>query len=115
MTQGPALHLATGYLDAFTANDLTTVATYLAEDFRFDGPLSHSKTAEEFLAGPAGFASTLEPGWTKVAAFGDDREALLLYDLSLVTGATMRVADYYTVADGKIQSERILFDTHGYR
>jgi uncharacterized protein YndB with AHSA1/START domain len=57
----------------------------------------------------------MRPGWTKVAAFGDDREALLLYDLTFLSGAAMRIADHYTVSNGKIQTETILWDTHGFR
>jgi hypothetical protein len=55
----------------------------------------------------------LRPTWSKVAAFGDDHEALLLYDLVLVTAATMRIADDYTVRDGKLQTEQILWGTGG--
>jgi hypothetical protein len=38
---------------------------------------------------------------------------LLLYDLVLVTAATMRIADDYTVRDGKLQTEQILWGTGG--
>jgi hypothetical protein len=38
---------------------------------------------------------------------------LLLYDLVLVTAATMRIADHYTVRDGKLQTEQILWGTGG--
>lgn len=33
-----------------------------------------------------------------------DRHALLLYDVTLRTGAAMRIADYYTVDRGEIRS-----------
>ena len=49
------------------------------------------------------------------AAFGDEREALLLCDLHLLSGAAMRIADHYTVSNGKIQTEQILWDTYGQR
>lgn len=55
----------------------------------------------------------MRPTWSKVAAFGDDHEALLLYDLVLVTAATMRIADHYTVRDGKLQTDQILWGTGG--
>jgi hypothetical protein len=32
-----------------------------------------------------------------------------------VSGPAMRIADYYTVNGGKIQTETILWDTHGFR
>lgn len=106
-----ALDLAAAYLDAFTAGDLDATATYLADDFRFDGPVTHYGTAREFLAGSRPFVESLRPGWRRIAAFGDDREALLLYDLTLRSGALLRIADHCTVDGGLIRSETALWDT----
>lgn len=115
MTEQPALDIASAFLDAYTGADPETARSYLADHFTFDGPIAHYRSAEEFLTGSKPFADTIGAGWTKVAAFGDDREALLLYDLFLRSGAAMRIADHYTVRDGKIQTETILWDTHGFR
>lgn len=115
MTERPALEIATAYLDAFTGKDLEKAGGYLAEDFTLDGPIAHYRSAEEFLAGATRFAESIRPGWTQIAAFGDEREALLLYDLAVVSGATMRIADHLTVSDGKIQTETVVWDTHGFR
>lgn len=110
-----ALDLATAFLNAWTSKDLTTAGRYLADDFSFDGPIAHYRCARDFLAGSAEFAAALSGSWTAVAAFGDEREALLLYDLHLLSGAAMRIADHYTVGNGKIQAEQILWDTYGQR
>jgi hypothetical protein len=115
MTEQTALEIATAFLDAFTGKDFEKAGSYLADDFAFDGPIAHYKSAKNFLSGSRAFAETIRPGWTKVTAFGDDREALLLYDLFLVSGAAMRIADYYTVSNGKIKTETILWDTRGFR
>ncbi len=114
-TAAPALAIATAYLDAFTSRDFETVSRYLADGFTFDGPIAHYRSAAEFIAGTRSFVERLQPIWKKVAAFGDDREALLLYDLVLTSGATQRIADHYTVRAGKIQTETILWDTYGAR
>ncbi len=106
-----ALAVATAFLDAWTRQDFETAGRYLAADLVFDGPIAHYRSAQEFLAGSRPFATRLKPGWSAVAVFGDDRQALLLYDLHLVSGDTMRVADHYTVSDGKITAEQILWDT----
>lgn len=115
MAMPPALNIATAFLDAWTGHDLETAGSYLADDFTFDGPIAHYRSAKDFLAGSRRFVETIRPGRTTVAAFGDDRDALLLYDLRLLSGATMRIADHYTVRDGKIRTETILWDTHGAR
>jgi hypothetical protein len=70
-----------------TAGDLDRTATYLADDFTFEGPIAHYRSAGEFLTGSRPFVETLRPGWTPIAAFGDDHQALLLYDLTLQTAA----------------------------
>jgi hypothetical protein len=38
-----------------------------------------------------------------------------MYDVFLVSGVALRIADYYTVKDGKLQAETLVFDTHGFR
>jgi SnoaL-like domain len=59
MTPRAALDVATAFLDAFTAGDLDHTATYLADDFTFDGPIAHYRSAEEFLTGSRPFVETL--------------------------------------------------------
>jgi len=113
MTGSPALRIASAFLDAWTAGDFEKAGTYLADGFVFDGPIARYRSAREFLAGSKGFVEKITPAWTKVSAFGDDHEALLLYDLHLRTGAAMRIADRYTIGGGKIETETILWDTHG--
>ncbi len=115
MSDSRALDIATAYLDAWTAGDFDSVARLLADDFAFDGPIAHYRSADEFLAGSRAFVESIEPRWRKVSAFGHDREALLLYDLFPKSGREMRVADRFTVAAGRIRTEQIVFDTHGLR
>jgi ketosteroid isomerase-like protein len=113
MTEQTALHIATAFLDAFAGKDLDKAGSYLADDFVFDGPIAHYKSAADFLAGSEAFVKLLQPRWTKTAAFGDENSALLLYDLFMPSGNAMRIADHYTVSNGKIQTETILWDTYG--
>jgi hypothetical protein len=113
MTEKSALDMAVAFLDAWTEGDFERAGGYLAEDFVFDGPIAHYTSASDFLAGSRRFIEMIRPGWRKVAAFGDDREALLLYDLTLGSGGPLRIADHYTVRNGQIQTETILWDTYG--
>jgi ketosteroid isomerase-like protein len=111
MTDSTALTIAMAFLDAWTAGDFAKAGGYLADDFEFDGPIAHYRSAADFLDGSRPFTERLTPERTTLSAFGDDREALLLYDLHLSSGARMRVADRYTLRDGKIQTETALWDT----
>jgi|RhiMetdeSRZDD1v2_1073273.scaffolds.fasta_scaffold108514_4 hypothetical protein len=115
MTERSALDTVTAYLDALLGKDFGTAARYLAEDFKFEGPIRQYKSAHEFLKGFTAFAETIRPGWRKIAAFGDAHHAVLMYDLFLVSGAALRIADYYTLEDGKVRTETLVFDTHGFR
>jgi ketosteroid isomerase-like protein len=110
MNDTPALPIAMAFLDAWTAGDFERARGLLADDFAFDGPVAHYRSADDFLAGSKGFVDQIVPSWTRIAAFGDDGEALLLYDLHFRNGQPMRVADHHIVRDGRIRQERILFD-----
>jgi hypothetical protein len=113
VSERSALDIAAAFLDAWTEGDFEKAGTYLADEFVFDGPIAHYTSASDFLAGSRRFIEAIRPGWRRVAAFGDDREALLLYDLTLRSGAPLRIADHYVVSGGKIQTETILWDTYG--
>lgn len=113
MTDSHALTIANAFLDAWTAADFGKAGSYLADDFVFDGPRAHYRSAADFLAGSKAFVEQLEARRTTVSAFGDDGEALLLYDLHLRNGGTMRIADRYTVSGGRIETETIMWDTGG--
>jgi hypothetical protein len=115
MTGPTALETVIPYLDALLAKDLGTAARYLAEDFVFQGPIRQYRSAREFLTGFAAFAESIRPGWRRIAACGDAQDAVLMYDLALISGGALRVADHYTVTDGKLQTETLVFDTHGFR
>jgi len=45
-----------------------------------------------------------------IAAFGDDRTALLMYDTGTVPVQEAPGAEFITVVDGKISQLRIIFD-----
>jgi len=106
------LDLAVAYLEVFFSGDVEAAADFLADDFEFDGPLSHYRSAEEFVAGSAPFVAGLRPGWHQVAAFGDRDQALLLYDLLLLDGTKLRVANHLVFVGRKIVKETIVFDTN---
>lgn len=111
-----ALDIVMPYQEAWTSGDFETAAPYLADDFVMRGPIADYGSKHAFVEGfSAFFAQAMRPGWHKVAAYGDEHGAMLLYDLFLASGGTMRIADHLTVKDGKIQAEEIVWDTHAYR
>ncbi len=108
------LTVVRGYLDAYTSNDISAAATYLADDFDFEGPFVHATSAKDFIGdgtgpGLAAWAKNLT-GMHVTAAFAEDNEVIAIYDVHTAPFGTLRTASYFTVRDGKIQTEKIIFD-----
>jgi SnoaL-like domain len=115
VTNATALDVVTAYQDAWTSKDMEKAATYLAPDFVFDGPMTQSTSAAEFMPVLTRFVGRIVPGWKQIAAFGSDDEALIMYDVFLTSGSPCRCADHFTVRDGKLQRETLIFDTFPFR
>lgn len=98
------------YHDAWTRKDFVTARALLASPLAVEVPVNDYPTAESFAAALEGFGSTV----TRVellAAMTDGDEAMLLYDLAARPVGTLRVAEHFTVADGKITRIRQIHDT----
>ena len=99
-----------GYHDAWTSNDLARATALLADNLSVEVPVNDYPTAESFAAALTSFASMV----TRVellAMMSDGDEAMLLYDLEAGPVGTLRVAEHFTVADGKIVRIRQIHDT----
>ncbi len=115
MTTASALGIVLAYQDAWTGQDIVAAARYLADDFDYQGPLQRHTSAAAFIPVLTRFAHTISPGWKKIAALDGDEECLIMYDLYLRSGATVRSADLFTVNAGWISSEKLIFDTYPLR
>ncbi len=115
MTQLPTpLAVGLAFTEAWTSHDLTTAAGYVAEDVVFDGPLAHLTGFDAYMEGLARFARAVT-GLEVVAAFGDDDQCLIMYEVTTGPFGTLRCAECFTVKDGKIQTDRLTFDTFAVR
>jgi hypothetical protein len=111
-----ALDIVRAYQDAWTARDFEAAAEYLADDFTHTAPNASYASAKEFLTALAVFGDRIGPGWRPVAMFGDETEALLMYELFAVSGAALPLTvDHFVVRDGRIVSETLVFDTPSFR
>jgi hypothetical protein len=105
--------LARVFTSAWTSHGLDTAAAYLADDVIFDGPINHTIGKTAYVQGLAAFARTVT-GASIVATFGDDSRALIMYDVSVPFGI-LTCAELFTFRDGKIQADRLTFDTFNVR
>jgi len=107
--------VAIAFTNAWASHDMETAASYVAEDVEFDGPIAgHTTGIDAYMQGLNAFAPVVT-GMQIIAAFGDDTQALIMYDLTTAPFGALRTAELLTVKDGKIQEDTLTFDTYKIR
>jgi len=107
---GAAVGVALAFLDAFAAGDEEALAELLDPEVLFTSPRRSLAGKVVVAAEIAGFARAVT-ALKVVSAFGDDRQALVLYDMDAGPLGTVRAADRITVRNGRIVADELLFDT----
>ncbi|MDB4957178.1 MAG: hypothetical protein JWO36_4747 [Myxococcales bacterium] len=113
MTENNGLLVARAYHRAWSTRDHASAGPLLSDDLRVEVPINSYAGKADFLEAvrrTAEMTSTVE----LLAALGSDDEALLLYDMTLPIGR-LRVAEHFTVNDGRIQRIRQVHDTAALR
>lgn len=105
----PALDTALAYHRAWTSHDFDQAMTYIAEDIVCDAPSGHLEGTEAFRAFMGPFVQILTAS-NLIAAFGDDKTALLMYDTETVPVKNAPGSECLTIRNGKITHIRIVFD-----
>ena len=117
ISDSPAVVLARSHLDAWTNHDLDAARRNLAEDVQFYSPAANLVGIEAYMDGPRGlaqFAKQVVPGSLRiVAAIGDDRNALIMYEVRTEGGPfgprLFHSAQTWLLDEsGKIKVERII-------
>ena len=106
---GKALAVARSYFDAMASKDVGTIASISSDDIVCTSPLGELKGAAAFRGFQEGFARMIKQ-LTLLAAFGDDAEAVIVYDADTHPVANAIVAEHLTVKDSKIASTRVIYD-----
>ncbi len=102
------------YIDAFTAGDLDTARTYIADDFTFDGPFVKAGNKKEFFDNISPDLIAMTRGYNMLRQFEDDGELCSIYEFNIETpvgkGAVYMV-EWNKVRNGQLASAKLLFDT----
>jgi hypothetical protein len=104
-----ALRTALVYYEAWTGHDFDRAMSFIAADIRCLAPAGE-------LRGSSAFRAFMEPFTAMVtrseliAAFGNERTALLMYDTDTGPVPGAPGAECLTVTDGVITEIRIIFD-----
>jgi hypothetical protein len=110
MNEAPAaLETALAYHRAWTSGDFEQAMTYIADDIVCRAPAGTIEGADAFRGFMGPFAEMLVEAQL-IAAFGDERTALVMYDTTTRLVADAPGAECVTVAGGKITRMQIVFD-----
>lgn len=111
---GKVREVVRGYHQAWTHKNFEEAGRYLADDLETEVPINSYGTAEEFREALAGFGQ-LVSSVDLIAEFSRADEALLLYDVVVEPIGTVRIAEHFTVANGRITRIRQVHDTAALR
>ena len=103
------LDVARAYFDAWTTRDLDRAMSFVAPDVVIDAPAGRIEGVDEFRAFLGPFTQILKRA-NMISAFGDDDTALIMYDTETVPVPSAPAAECFTVRDGLITHDRLIFD-----
>ncbi len=98
------------YHQGWTTRRFDAAIALLAPDLEVEVPMNAYPTADAFARALVGFGGLVERV-VLLAELADGDEAMLLYDMDVDQLGQLRVAEHFTVADGKIVRLRQIHDT----
>ena len=110
MSEACALDVAITYHDAWTGGKMDEAAACLADDLLVEVPINAYPTKSSFVDA-VDLTRKMTSRVTVLSTLGGDGDALILYDMALPFGV-MRVAEHFSVSDGRITRIRQVHDTH---
>jgi hypothetical protein len=108
-TNAKALMIARTYIDAIATKDVEKIMSVVADNVICNSPVGQLGGAAAFRGFQEGFAKMLKK-LTVIAAFGDDEQAVVVYDAETYPVASAIVAEHIIVKNGKIASARVIYD-----
>ncbi len=112
-TSTPA-EIAVAFTAAWTSHDMAAARGYLAEGVVYDGPVNHVVGVRGYIDALERFASAVT-GLEIIAVLGDEEQAMIMYEVSTGPFGTLTCGEHLTVQEGKIQTDRLAFDTYAIR
>lgn len=113
-TNATALAVARAYHDGWTSRNFDAALRLLAPDLTVEVPINAYPTTEAFARAVIGFGGMVKRA-VLLAEFEKGDEAMLLYDMDVDSLGMLRIAEHFTVANGKITRIRQIHDTAALR
>jgi ketosteroid isomerase-like protein len=112
-TSNEALKVALAYFQAMANKDVDGIMTLVDDNIACFNPVGDFEGSERFRAFEEGFARMIEK-LTLVTAFGDEKQAVIVYACDTLPVKNSHVAEHLTVEAGKITSNRVIYDAAPY-
>jgi limonene-1,2-epoxide hydrolase len=109
MTNGKALEIARTYVKAIANKDVNTILSISTDDVVCTSPIGQTTGTERFRAFHEGFARMIT-NLTVLAVHGDDKQAVVVYDVQTHAVPHAVVAELIKVKDGKLASTDVIYD-----
>jgi uncharacterized protein YndB with AHSA1/START domain len=110
MTPTQALPVVRRYHEGWTSKNYEQAIDLLAPSLKVEVPINDYPTAESFAQALRSFGD-LVAGVEMLSEMSHGDEAILLYDMQVQQLGTLRVAEHFTVTDGRITRLRQIHDT----
>jgi ketosteroid isomerase-like protein len=119
LTKNGTADLVDAYYDSWKSGiaslDAARLGAILSEDLDFEGPIAGKRRgAAGFIAGLSRFVEGLQSPIRVIQQVDSGEGAAALYDADLPEGS-MRFAEFFQIAEGRIQSIRLVYDAAQYR
>ena len=109
MTTGKALEIARNYVKAIANKDVETILSISTDDVICTSPIGQTTGTERFRAFHEGFARMIT-NLTVLAVHGDDKQAVVVYDVETHAVPHAVVAELIKVKDGKLVATDVIYD-----
>ena len=107
------LDIALAYHRAWTSQNVDEALSMVASDIECESPSGHLQGIGQYRPFLAGFAPMVK-GYDMIAALGEEETAVLVYDLHTAPVSSGLVCECFTVSDGRIKRNRLIFDQTPY-
>ena len=104
-----ALQIARTYVEAIARKNVDAIISVAADDVVCASPIGRITGTEKFREFQDGFARMIK-NVTILAAYGDDEQAVVVYNADTHPVANAVVAELLTVKNGKIASTEVIYD-----
>jgi len=112
-TTSPALQVALEYHQAWTTGSIDQALELVATDVVCDAPRGRLTGIEAYRPFLANF-QPLVLGYEMISALGDEETAVLVYELHTAPVTSALTCECFTVRDGQIIHNRLIFDQTPY-